>query len=254
MVRVLSLGCMFQFLVDLAWSFSASPSTSSLLALNAKLVVRPDQQEAWLHEIGLDQICTRRDEPGNLQFMVGQDTTDSNIFYLHEEFVNSQAFEAHTQTPHFARYKDFCDKHDVFEQEPELLFYQIMGESEELKEKRSVGTEPTFGLNVNLYPKPEIREAFLEVIQNNKQGTDTTEPLALQYTYGESTTKPNVFYFHEQYVGDNHGKQGFDAHAQTDHFAAWEDFVTTDPFVQPPEIGFYHICEPSSSTVVAAKE
>ena len=84
------------------------------------------------------------------------------------------------------------------------------------------------------------------MISNNKKGTDTTEPLALQYTYGEATVATGgspVFHFHEQYKGDNLGKEGFDAHAKTPHFAAWEDFVKTDPFQKPPEVFFFHILE-----------
>jgi quinol monooxygenase YgiN len=115
----------------------------------------------------------------------------------------------------------------------------------------------TIGLNVNLYPKANVRNDFLRAIADNKKGTDTTEPLALQYFYGEATNAPGgpelpvdawggtkPFYLHEQYSGDNHGKEGFDAHASSPHFAAWEDFVATDPFEKDPEVFFFHILEP----------
>ena len=103
-----------------------------------------------------------------------------------------------------------------------------------------------------MFPKSQVRDEFLTVIKNNKKGTDTTEPLALQYTFGESTSGgiaglpdgiPNTFHFHEQYMGDNHGKEGFEAHQQAPHFADWETFVGTDPFTKPPEVFLFKILE-----------
>jgi len=115
-----------------------------------------------------------------------------------------------------------------------------------------------FGLNVNLYPKASVQSEFLEVISNNKKSTETMEPLALQYTYSKATVAPDKppssdsdisnnlaeFHFHEQYAGENHDREGFDAHAKTPHFADWEDFANTDPFEKPPELFFYYILEP----------
>ena len=45
----------------------------------------------------------------------------------------------------------------------------------------------------------------------------------------------NSFHFFEQYEG----REGFEEHTQTPHFAAWEKFVETDPFTEPPVVTFY---------------
>ena len=55
-----------------------------------------------------------------------------------------------------------------------------------------------FCLNVKLCIKPERRAEFVECIRNNQKGTLSTEPLALEYVWGESTDQPNTFHFYEK--------------------------------------------------------
>lgn len=102
---------------------------------------------------------------------------------------------------------------------------------------------PLFCLNVCLRIKPERCEEFIDCIRANQEGTLTTEPLAVTYVYGEDETTRDTWRFFEQYVG----KEGFEAHTQTPHFAAWEAFASTDPFSAPPEIKFF--VEDSASSV-----
>ena len=90
-------------------------------------------------------------------------------------------------------------------------------------------------LNVNLYVKPERRQEFLTCIRANAAGTLSSEPAAIEYTWGESEDQPNTFFFHEQYTD----KDGFIAHTKTPHFAAWEKFASSDPFTKPPEVVFF---------------
>lgn len=227
---------------------SSSSSTSDAgqpFALNAKMSILPEKREAWLKQIKDDQICTRKDEEGNLQFSISEDVDTPNTFYLHEQFVDKSAFDVHTQSPHFARYDEFCQTEKPFtpEGEPELFFFAPLEEGTNWANAKRDIRKTAFCVTVNLYPKSEVREEFLKVIANNKQGTDKTESLALQYTFGESTTEANTFYFHEQYSGDDDGKEGFDAHASSPHFADWESFVNTDPFAKPPEVYFSKIIE-----------
>ena len=181
--------------------------------------------------------------------------SDPTVFYFHEEFVDCEALREHMETEHFKVYNEFVVEEDPFEEPPVICLYHLRDEEEEDKvasKKRGVHKE-AFGLNVNLYPKQTVRDDFLKVISANKKGTDTLEELALQYSYGESITvdgivaaqegSPNTFHFHEQYTGKDHGKEGFDAHASMPHFAAWEEFVQTDPFEKDPEVYFFKIIE-----------
>mmetsp|Transcript_160437 Transcript_160437/g.307985 ORF Transcript_160437/g.307985 Transcript_160437/m.307985 type:complete len:334 (-) Transcript_160437:57-1058(-) len=95
-----------------------------------------------------------------------------------------------------------------------------------------------FCLNVKLCIKPERRDEFIECIKNNQKGTLETEPLAIEYVWGEDTESPNTFHFYEKYAG----KAGFEAHQATPHFAAWETFADSDPFTEPPRVEFYQEC------------
>ena len=84
--------------------------------------------------------------------------------------------------------------------------------------------------------RPDRREEFLQVIRNNEKGTTTTEPLNRAYIWGEDTETPNLFHFHEEYVG----LAGFEAHKAAPHFAVWEAFADTDPFTSEPVVAFYY--------------
>lgn len=90
-------------------------------------------------------------------------------------------------------------------------------------------------LNVKLCVKPEVRSAFLACILANQKGTLSSEPLACKYLFGEDEAAPNTFHFFEQYQS----VEGFEAHTNTPHFAAWEAFAATDPFTAPPVVSFY---------------
>ena len=45
-------------------------------------------------------------EPGCLRFDVVQDAADSNRVWLYEVYKDEAAFQAHTQAPHFIKWRD----------------------------------------------------------------------------------------------------------------------------------------------------
>jgi quinol monooxygenase YgiN len=94
---------------------------------------------------------------------------------------------------------------------------------------------PLYCLSVKLCIKSEVRSEFLDCIAANQHGTLSSEPLAVTYVYGEDEKEPNTFHFFEQYQG----VEGFEAHTKTPHFAAWEEFASTEPFTEPPVVTFY---------------
>lgn len=213
--------------------------------LNVQLCLRPDQRDTFLALIQEDQQQSLTTEPDCLQFVVGEDITTPNIFYLHEEYKTEAAFQHHIQTPHWHKWDDFCQTHpwgfnnNNEEATPVVDFYH--GTHDIPTEPWPRPEHPVYCLNVNLYPKPHVREEFLKVIANNKMGSDSdVEPLCLQYVYGESTETRHVFHFHEEYTGQDEGKEGFEAHTKAPHFAAWEAFANTgEPFHKPPVVNFF---------------
>ena len=48
-------------------------------------------------------------EPGCLRFDVVQDANDENRIWLYEVYKDEAAFQAHTQTPHFIKFRDMSE-------------------------------------------------------------------------------------------------------------------------------------------------
>lgn len=109
---------------------------------------------------------------------------------------------------------------------------------------------PLYCLNVELKVQPERRDEFLECIRNNQDNTLASEPLAVTYLFGEDETTPNTFHFFEQY----RGVEGFNAHTQTEHFAVWETFASSEPFTAPPRVAFYTADGPAVAGAGASLE
>ena len=91
-------------------------------------------------------------------------------------------------------------------------------------------------LNVRIAINPARRTEFIANIKNNALGTRTMEPGNVLYTWGESTTTPNVFHFQEQFLN----KEAFIAHTKAPHFAEWEKFAQSpNAFLEPPVVQFF---------------
>jgi len=220
------------------FSFSISMSMPSLTtkpyAVNAKLSIKPERREEFLTLIKGNQRKTLSEEPASLQYVVGEDVETKNTFYIHEQFIGSEGFDAHRDTNHAAEWAEFKQS-NPFEEggEPIIEFY--FGDHDLEK----VAARSAYCIHVELCIKPEVREEFLDVIRNNQRGSTELEPLCLQYVYGESTSEANKFIFHEEYNGKEGGKEGFDAHTKAPHFKKWEEFVEKDPFTKEPIVHFF---------------
>jgi quinol monooxygenase YgiN len=230
---------------------SSKPTTSSSLsrpttqengvyALNLKFTLKSERREEFLSLVKDNQKKTLDLEPAALQYVVGEDVDSPNTFYLHEEFIGSAGFDAHREMPHAATWAAFKDSNPFIEGgEPELDLYYEFKSKYDLDTPNQIPIRSAFCVHVELCIKPEIREEFLKVIENNQKGSTEDEPLCLQYAYGESASTANTFIFHEQYKGEDGGKEGFDAHTKAPHFGAWEEFVEKDPFTKPPVVNFF---------------
>jgi (4S)-4-hydroxy-5-phosphonooxypentane-2,3-dione isomerase len=215
----------------------ASNSVAPPFALNVQVHVKPDRREEFLEIIQYDAEETMRQEKGALQFTVGQSTTDSTMFHFHEQYQTLKDFENHQATEHFQKWKAFCDT-DPFVSDLICQEYYLLPPSVHYTPK-VLPSDEVFCLNVELCIKKSVREEFLSVIENNEKGSLTSEPLCRQYVYGESTTTPNTFYFHEQYSGKERGQEGFQAHKVSAHFQVWEEFAAQSPFTKDPVVSFF---------------
>jgi autoinducer 2-degrading protein len=78
---------------------------ANVYAIWVTVKVKPDKREQFLSVIEDDSICSVRDEPGCVRFDVLQDQSDPNTYYFYEVYHDEAAFQAHTQTPHLARWR-----------------------------------------------------------------------------------------------------------------------------------------------------
>lgn len=210
-------------------SFS-SITMSAPFAINVKFNVKPDRRDEFLQVMRSNIKQTMNSEPNALQFLIGKDLDDENVYYLHEEYkTRNDHSDTHSKTSYyddcmaFFATEPFAEPHQADE-------FALSHDAPADK----VPAREAVCLNVELCIKEEVRDEFLEVIRNNKRGSDQ-EPLCMQYSWGESVHTPNTFYFHEQYIGE----EGIAAHNAAPHFKVWEDFASKDPFTKPPVVQKY---------------
>jgi autoinducer 2-degrading protein len=77
-----------------------------VFALWVSVKVKPEMRERFLEVIEDDSICSVRDEPGCVRFDVLQDRSNPDQYYFYEVYVDEAGFEAHTKTPHLARWRE----------------------------------------------------------------------------------------------------------------------------------------------------
>lgn len=201
-------------------------TTNKVYALNVKFVVKPERREEFLKVIVDDQKQTLATEPGALSFVVGEDETVPNVFYLHEEYKTKADFEHHQTTEHFATFQAFAK--DGFQSDPVVDFFTLYGPG---ATQEQIPITAGFCLNLRLKLNPERRDEFLEAILHNQDGCMKSEPGCLQFQLGECEDAPNEFCLFEQYDG----KGGFDAHKESDHFKVYKGYSWSEnAFLERP--------------------
>ena len=63
-------------------------------------------KDQFIEELLLDAKGSVNDEPGCLRFDVIQDPEVPNRVWLYEVYKDAAAFEAHTQAPHFVKWRE----------------------------------------------------------------------------------------------------------------------------------------------------
>lgn len=90
-----------------------------MYAIFVSVKIKPDKVDQFLKVIEDDSICSVRDEPGCVRFDVLQDQSDPLQYYFYEVYRDESGFQAHTQTPHLARWREAA-KECVEEQKPTI--------------------------------------------------------------------------------------------------------------------------------------
>ena len=90
-----------------------------MYAIFVSVKIKPDKLDQFLSVIEDDSICSVRDEPACVRFDVLQDQSDPLQYYFFEVYHDEAGFEAHTRTPHLARWREAA-KECVEEQKPTI--------------------------------------------------------------------------------------------------------------------------------------
>ena len=72
----------------------------------APIQVKEGCKEQFMEAIIEDAQGSVNDEPGCLRFDVIQDAGDPNRIWLYEVYRDEAAFQAHTQAPHFLKFRE----------------------------------------------------------------------------------------------------------------------------------------------------
>ena len=81
-------------------------SSGNLFFIHTQLPVLADKVDDFIEAVKLDGVGSTNLEPGCLRFDVYQDTSDPTKLWLYEVYVNPEAFQFHTTTPHIAKWRD----------------------------------------------------------------------------------------------------------------------------------------------------
>ncbi len=74
--------------------------------LIVQIGIKPEYRERFIESMLDDARGSVGDEPGCLRFDVIQDEKDPNTIYLYEVYKDDDAFQAHTEAPHFIKWRD----------------------------------------------------------------------------------------------------------------------------------------------------
>ncbi len=72
----------------------------------APIQIKEGCKDQFMEAIIEDAKGSVNDEPGCLRFDVIQDAGDENRIWLYEVYQDEDAFHAHTQAPHFIKFRD----------------------------------------------------------------------------------------------------------------------------------------------------
>ena len=90
--------------------------------------VKPERREEFIEAILQNQACTLAVEVNCLQYVLGESTVRPNVFRTSKQFVNEDAFKAHTASSHFSLWETFINSDpSPFTRPPETLTFTSMG-------------------------------------------------------------------------------------------------------------------------------
>lgn len=76
-----------------------------MLSVSVSLRIQGDRAADFLTALGKARSSALAAEPGCLQFDIGRDVDDPNLFHLYEVYRDEAALAHHRSAPHFERWR-----------------------------------------------------------------------------------------------------------------------------------------------------
>ena len=216
----------------------------TIFALNAKVTLKPEFKAGFLKVIQMDQAQTLAVEPGAVHFVVGEDTEDPNVLYLHEQYDTHKDYEFHNGTPHFAEFAGFIGRNEPFAKDPVVDEYNLDSNNVDHK-----SPDKAFCVHTEHCVKPELRTEYM-VLMRDHQEKSQAEDGCLQFDWGESNKSSSSFYIHQKYIS----KAAYEAHKASEHVGTlktWQE--EKDPYSKPQAVSFYKTIAGSPQDLINAK-
>lgn len=82
---------------------------SATVSIAVYITVEPDKRDAFMEEM-MTLLEAAQKEPGTLEYTLWGDLNDNNTFFLYEEYITKDAFNAHSTSDAFKKFVKRLDE------------------------------------------------------------------------------------------------------------------------------------------------
>lgn len=183
--------------------------------LMVRLQVKPDRVGDFIEASKGDGIGSVRDEPGCMRFDIIQDDNDPTLFAFCEVYNDEAAFQHHTTTPHFAKWRDASV--DMFAAETEVSFCRPVyprGDAKWDAQRPGAVDDAHFAngtlhvIHAPQYVQEDKVDEFIAAVTLDGIGSTHEEPGCLRFDVYQNINDPTELYLYEVYAN----RDAFDYH------------------------------------------
>ena len=198
--------------------------------LMVRLKVKADRVDDFIEASKGDGIGSVLDEPDCMRFDIIQDDEDPTLFAFCEVYNDEAAFQHHTTTPHFIKWRDVSA--DMFDPDvpTEVSFCRNVyprGDGKWDAERPGAVDDPHFAqgtlhvIHAPQYVQEDKVDDFIAAVTLDGIGSTSEEPGCLRFDVYQNINDPTELYLYEVYAN----KPAFDYHVGTPHIKKWRDTV-----------------------------
>lgn len=196
--------------------------------LMVRLKVKEDQIDNFIEASKGDGIGSVLDEPSCMRFDIIQDDGDPTLFAFCEVYNDESAFNHHTTTPHFEKWRDAVS--DMSDTDPEVSFCRPVyprGDANWDAYRPGAVEDDHFNagslhiIHAPQYVQEDKVDEFIAAVTLDGIGSTHEEPGCMRFDVYQNINDPTELYLYEVYAN----KDAFDYHVGTPHIKKWRDTV-----------------------------